>query len=181
VGIVPPVDVHLAVASKRDVRRYAGRPVGPEAERRILDAGRLAGSARNRQPCRFVVVEGEAVAAVAATVYSPWVVQAAGLVVVLTVTPGGGLVDFDAGRAAQSMMLQAWGDGIASCPNGIADREGLRRVLGLEGEERAVIVLSFGEPEDVRDPARRPAEEWSARALRLPLERLVRRVGSAAP
>lgn len=173
------MDLHLAVASKRDVRAYSGEPVPAEAERRILDAGRLAGSARNRQPCRFVVVEGDAVASVARAVYAPRNVLGAGLVVAVVVTPGGGLVDFDAGRAAQNMMLAGWADGVASCPNGIAAPEALRRALGLEEPERAVVVLSFGFPQAPRDPARRSAGEWSRRAPRLPLESLVRRVGSA--
>ena len=173
------MDVLLAVASKRDVRAYTGEPVPPETERRILDAGRLTGTARNRQPCRYVVVEGEARRAVAGVVYLAGNVLSAGLVIVVTVTPGGGLVDFDAGRVAQSMMLAAWAQGIASCPNGIADPEGLRRALGIEEPERPVIVLGFGPPTDGRDPARRSAEQWSRRAPRLPLDGLVRRVGSA--
>ena len=172
------MDVLLAVASKRDVRAYSGEALSAETERRILDAGRLAGSASNRQPCRFLVAEGDAQAAVAGAVYSPRVVLGAALVVTLVVTPGGGLVDFDAGRAAQSMMLAAWGEGVASCPNGIADRAALDRALGLQEPERAVIVLAFGRPPVDRDPARRSAEEWSERARRLPLEGLVRRVGS---
>lgn len=172
------MDVHLAVASKRDSRRYSGGDV-PEAVRdRILDAGRLAGSARNRQPCRFVVVEGEAVPAVADAVYLAGNVLSAGLVVVLVVTPGGNLVDFDAGRTAQNMMLAGWADGVASCPNGIADRAALDRALGIDPPERAVIVLSFGPPVDDRDPARLGAGRWSDRAPRLPLTALVRHVGS---
>jgi nitroreductase len=175
------MDVLLAIASKRDTRSFGPDEIPPEAESRILDAGRLAGSARNRQPCRFVVAEGDARAAVASAVYSPRNVMEAGLTVVLVVTPGGGLVDFDAGRAAQSMMLAAWAEGIASCPNGIADRDALERALGLQEPERAVIVLGFGPPPVDRDPERRSAEEWSRRAHRLPLEQLVRRVGSPAP
>jgi nitroreductase len=174
------MDVRLAVASKRDVRRYSGAAVGPDARRRILDAGRLAGSARNRQPCRFVVPEGPACQAVARFVYSPANVLSAGLVVVVTVTPGGNLVDFDAGRAAQNMMLAGWDEGMASCPNGIADRPGLAAALGIEDPERAVIVLSFGPPARPADPARRDAERWSARAPRLPLDRVVRLVGTDA-
>jgi nitroreductase len=99
--------------------------------------------------------------------------------VVIVVTPGGNLVDFDAGRTAQNMMLAGWAEGIASCPNGIADRERLASALGIEPPERAVIVLSFGPPARGRDPERRSADEWSARAPRLPLDALVRRVGSA--
>jgi nitroreductase len=174
------VETRLAIASRREVRRYDGRPLPDDVVRRILDAGRLAGSARNRQPCRFVVAEGAARDAVARAVYSPPIVLDAALAVTLVVTPGGGLVDFDAGRAAQSMMLAAWAEGVASCPNGIADRGAIDRALGLEEPERAVVVLAFGRPPVARDPARRSAEEWSGRARRLPLEALVRRVGSPA-
>jgi nitroreductase len=172
------MDVHLAVASKRDARHYSGEEVPEETRRRILDAGRLAGSARNRQPCRFVVAEDDAVPAVADAVYAAGNVMSAGFVVVVVVSPGGGLVDFDAGRTAQNMMLAAWAEGVTSCPNGIADPDGLARSLRIEPPERAVIVLTFGSPERPRDPARRGAEQWSARAARLPLDALVRRVGS---
>jgi nitroreductase len=44
------VDTFLAIASKRDTRRYAEAPVPDDVQRRILDAGRIAGSAVNRQP-----------------------------------------------------------------------------------------------------------------------------------
>jgi nitroreductase len=44
------MDTWLAVASRREVREYADRELPGEVVRRILDAGRLAGSARNRQP-----------------------------------------------------------------------------------------------------------------------------------
>ena len=173
------MDVRLAVASKRDVRDLSGAPVPEEAALRILDAGRLAGSARNRQPCRFVIAEGEAVPSVADAVYRAGNVLDAGLVVAVVVTPGGNLVDFDAGRVAQNMMLAGWAEGIASCPNGIADPERLASALGIEPPERAVVVLTFGPPARPRDPARRSADRWSARAPRLPLDALVRRVGSA--
>lgn len=174
------MDVHLAVASKRDSRAYSGAGVPDEIARRILDAGRLAGSARNRQPVRFIVVEGEAVPAVADTVYRAGNVLDAGLVVVVVVSPGGGLVDFDAGRAAQSMMLAGWADGITSCPNGVADPDALARALAIELPERAVVVISFGPPLKPRDPARRTADEWSARAKREPLDAIVTHVGAVS-
>lgn len=166
----------MAVASKRDVRRYADRPLEPAALERLLDAGRLAGSARNRQPWRFVVAEDAALRAELATcVYVPQTVASAPVAIALVVTPGGGVVDFDAGRAAQNMMLVAWNDGVASLPNGIADRASLSRLLALEGDERAVVLLSFGYPARALDVARRTAAQWSARARRLPLAQVVRR------
>jgi nitroreductase len=80
---------------------------------------------------------------------------------------------FDTGRCAQNMMLEAWGDGVVSCPNGIRDADAAAEVCG--GEVRA--ILSFGYPARPRDAASRSAEEWSARANRKPLSELVREVG----
>ena len=175
------MDTRLTITSKRDVRTYAPTPLPDGAEERILDAGRLAGSATNRQPWRFIVVEGSARAEAAGAVYVPRHITSAALVVAIAVTPGGGLVDMDAGRAAQNMMLAAWGEGIGSCPNGVKDADRLAQVLRLEADQRVPIVLSFGIPDPVRDPARRSPERWSATANRLPLSELVRRVGEVAP
>ena len=53
------MDTFLAIASRREVRDYADRDVPEDVVERILDAGRLAGSASNRQPWRFVVVASQ--------------------------------------------------------------------------------------------------------------------------
>jgi nitroreductase len=170
------VDTFLAIASRRDQRRYRAEPLAQDVVSGILDAGRLAGSASNRQPWTFVVVEGRArVEALAPTVFAPDNVRGAGLVVAIVVT-GKGPVSFDAGRAAQNMLLAAWNEGIASCPNGLADRDAARAVLELGEEETPVIVLTFGLPDRTRDAASRTAAEWSARANRRPLEDVVRRL-----
>jgi nitroreductase len=170
------VDTYLAIASRRDQRRYRPEPLSDDVVGRILDAGRLAGSASNRQPWTFVVPEGRSrVEAVAKTVYVPDNVLGAGLVVAVVVT-GKGPVSFDAGRAAQSMLLAAWNEGVASCPNGIAERDALHAALELGEEETPVIVLTFGLPDRLRDPESRTAEDWSARANRRPLGDVVRRL-----
>jgi nitroreductase len=170
------VDAYLAIASRRDERRYADRGVADDVARRILDAGRLAGSAQNRQPWTFVVVETpEAVERLAETVFAPTNVLGAGLVVAIT-TRGRGPTAFDAGRAAQNMLVAAWNEGLASSPNGVRDQGRAAEVLGLEEGEQTAIVLSFGYPARARDPQSRSAEEWSARANRKPLEEVVRRV-----
>ena len=49
--------VWTAVARKRAIRRFAGRPLEADHLRRILDAGRHAGSSKNSQPWAFIVVE----------------------------------------------------------------------------------------------------------------------------
>ena len=158
------MDVFTAIASKRDERRYADRPLPEETVERILDAGRLAGSSQNRQDWEFVVVSDRD--ALAETVYAPENVRTAALAIAI-VCPRA----FDVGRAAQNMMLAAWGEGVASCPNGVADASAAAELIGGE----PAIVLSFGYPARPRDPESRPAEEWSRRANRKPLDEVSRK------
>jgi nitroreductase len=137
---------------------------------RILDAGRLAGSGQNRQPWRFLMVEDpERRATLADSVYAPDNVRGAQLVVAVV-----GTRPLDLGRCVQNMMLAAWNDGVASCPNGIADHEGA--AAALSREEAPAIVLTFGYPARHPGAESRPAEEWSARADRKPLDELVERL-----
>ena len=165
------MDTFLAIASRREVRDYDPRSLPTEVEERILDAGRLAGSSKNRQPWRFDIVRGELLADL---VYEPTNLHGAPFVVAIVVR-GKGPVSFDAGRAATNMQLAAWNEGVGSCPNAIADEPAARAALGLDDEEKIAIVLSFGYPAKALDPESRSAAEWSARANRRPLQESVRR------
>jgi nitroreductase len=170
------VDTFLAIASKREVREYADRPLPAEVVERVLQAGRITGSSRNRQAWRFDVVESpEARERVAAALWRPENGRGAALVVAVVVF-GKGPTSFDAGRAAQDMMLAAANDGVGSCPNGAADPEALHAALGLGEDERVATVLTFGFPARQRDPERRPAEAWIAAADRKALDEVVRRL-----
>jgi nitroreductase len=161
------VDVYLAIASKRDQRDYAETPIPEDVTRRILDAGRLSGSSRNSQAWEFVIVEA-AQERLADAVWEPRNVLGAKLVVAIC----GEAQGVDVGRCAQNMMLCAWGEGVTSCPNGIRDADAAAEICGATVK----LVLTCGYPARPRNPASRPAEEWSARANRKPLDELVRRV-----
>jgi nitroreductase len=162
------VDAYQVIASKRDERAYADTPVPDDVERRILDAGRLTGSSRNQQAWEFVVVGRETARRLAEAVYAPENVVSAALVVAIV----GAARPLDTGRCLQNMMLAAWNDGVASCPNGVRDAELAAEICG--GEVKA--ILSFGYPARPHNAGSRSAEEWSARANRKPLDELIRRV-----
>jgi nitroreductase len=162
------MDAFLAVVSKREVREYDARPLPADAVRRILEAGRLAGSSKNRQQRRFVVLTDPPVDAV----YEPDNLRGATLVVAIVVS-GKGPVGLDAGRALQNMMLAAHNDGIGSCPNGIADADAMASAVGVADGEQVATVISFGYPATPRDPERRSAQEWIERANRKPFEDVV--------
>jgi nitroreductase len=170
------VDTRLAIASRREVRDYAERELPAEVVERILDAGRLAGNAQNRQNWRFIVVEDpEARTRLADLVFAPSNIRGAKLIVAIAMS-GKGPLAFDAGRAAQNMLVAAWNEGVGSCPNGMPDPDAAREVLELREEERVVITLTFGYPARPMDPESRTVEEWSARANRKPLEEVVTRL-----
>jgi len=170
------MDVFLAVTSRREVREYSDRAIPDDAVHRILEAGRISGSSKNRQPWRFLVVEDpKRRERIAESVYAAGNVRGAALVIAIAVS-GKGPTTFDAGRAAQNMMLTAWDDGIGACPNGISDADAMQDALGLAEDERTVTVLTFGYPAHPRDPGRHTPEEWIARADRKPLEEIVERL-----
>ena len=170
------MDTFLAVASRREVRDYAGRPIPVDAVQRILEAGRISGSSRNRQPWRFIVVESPSLRErLADAVYAPANVRGAALVVVIA-NQGRGPTAFDAGRAAQNMMLTAWNDHVGSCPNGMPDPDAVAELFDLEEDERPTIVLTFGYPARSRDPQRHEAIEWLVRADRKPFDEVVERL-----
>ena len=80
------MDTFLAIASRREVRDYEPRSLPPEVEERILDAGRLAGSSKNRQPWRFEIVPAELLADF---VYEPPNLHGAPFVVAMVVARQG--------------------------------------------------------------------------------------------
>jgi len=169
------VDTYLAVASKRDWRSYADRPVPEDVQRRIVDAGRLSGSSVNTQPWTFVVVESaEAKERAAEVVYAQDNIRTCAFAVAIATAEG--KYPLDVGRAMQNMMLVAWNEGVVSCPNGMPDRDAAARALGLPDGLVPVNVPSFAYPRRPRDPESRSAEDWSAEANRRPLEELLTRI-----
>ena len=169
------MDTYLAVASKRDWRSYAGRPVPEDVQRRILDGGRVSGSSQNVQPWQFVVVESdEAKQRVGELVYVAANIEASAFAVAIATE--GGRYPLDVGRALQNMFLVAWNEGVVSCPNGLKDQEAAARALGLDEGWLALNVPSFGYPKRELSPESKSAEEWSAEANRKPLGELIRRM-----
>ena len=158
------MDAYACIRSKRDSRAYAARPIPEEALQRILRAGRMAGSSKNSQPCRYVVLrDAKRREQVASCGQFSKPVLAAPLAIAVVLAPGGGA--FDAGRAAQNMMLAAWEQGITSCPVAMHDRDCAAREVGLPAEHAVAMVIAFGYPES--------EESRHMGAARTPLAELV--------
>ena len=158
------MDAYQAIISKRDTRAFdPERTVSRQSLQRILQAGRMAGSSKNTQPCRFVVLQSQEMRErIAGCGDFAKHVPAAPLVIAVVLLPDGG--PFDAGRAAQNMMVAAWAEGISSCPTSMHNMPCAQAVLGLPEDHRVAILLPFGYPLANNTP--RPGRQ------RLPLEEL---------
>jgi nitroreductase len=169
------VDTFLAVASLRAVRHYTRQPVDDQLIERILQAGRATGSSQNRQPWRFVLVTSRhRLDQLADAVYEPENLRECALAIAVVVPSSHQA--FDAGRATQNMVLVAWDAGIASCPNGIKDRDLAARLLELQEGEHIAITLSFGYPKAELKVQDKTPEGLLSRINRKPLAELVTRL-----
>jgi nitroreductase len=150
------MEAYECIISKRDTRTYTGQPIEEETLRKVLQAGRMAGSSKNTQPVRLVVVrDREWLTELATCGQFTQPLLGAQVGVAICCPPAGS--DFDAGRAAQNMMLAAWSQGIASCPTSIHDQPCIREKLQLpqdvEDEAtgrkgwRVVVILALGYPD----------------------------------
>jgi nitroreductase len=139
--------VFEAIRTLLAVRSYQDKPIADAAVRRILEAGRMSGSASNRQPWQFIVVQNRGtvrkIAAVART--GPYVAQAP-LVIVVAIDRSIRFAVSDASRAIQCMFLAAWADGVGSNWVGFGELEGVKELLNVPADLDVLAVLPFGYP-----------------------------------
>lgn len=162
------MSVYRTIVSKRDTRSFLDRPVPEDVRRRIVQAGRMAGSSKNSQPCRFVFIDDQKTKEDVAKCgdFAAWI-PTAPLLVAVAVPDEAPRGEFDAGRAAQNMMVAAWGEDVASCPVSMHHVECARDTLALPANYRVAIVVAFG--------YRARAAKSVPEAARLPWEEYVRR------
>lgn len=170
---IPRSSAVAAVVSMRAARSFTEEPVDEEELHHVLQAGRWTGSARNRQPWRFILVRSREVRHQLARLgaYAGHLTTAPA-VIALAVNPvtGGEDAQFDAGRAAQNMMLAAHLQGLGSCPVSF---------FPAENVDRAGELCQVTHPWEVRTaisighPAATPEGKSAIPLGRLPLSELL--------
>jgi len=140
------MEVFDAIRTVLAVRHYKETPVPPDVVRRILEAGRLSGSAVNGQPWHFIVVDEKEklrqLGGLART--GPYVAQAPLAIVVAIQKTKFSVAD--AGRAIQSMILAAWSEGVGSNWVGFMGLDDLKPLLGIPDELDVLAIIPFGYP-----------------------------------
>ena len=162
------METYKAIISKRDTRVFTEQPISEESLHRILQAGRMAGSSKNSQPCRFVVIDHPAQKEAIAKCgdFAAWI-PSSPLLIAVAVPEEAPRNEFDAGRTAQNMMVAAWAEEISSCPVSMHHVEAARETLGLPDNYRVSVVVAFGyrarAPKSTPEAARRPWDQYVQR------------------
>ncbi len=143
--------------ARRSVRKYRREPVASADLERILEAGRLAPSAGNRQPCHFIVVtDPEQRRAVAQACNGQLWMADAGAVICACGLPAVSerWWRVDPAIALQNMILAATALGYGTCWIGAFNEEAVKSVLDIPPDLNVVALTPVGVPDE--SPAARP-------------------------
>ena len=162
----------LALAEKRlSVRAYKPDEVPEEMLQAVLEAGRLAPSAVNKQPWRFIVVRSETGRRALGAAYAREWFWKAPVVIAVCILPGEAWVRafdgknyarVDGALAMDHMQLAAAELGLGTCWIGAFDPAAVRGVLGLPDGVEVVGMTPLGFPDVEANPrvrSRRPLGE----------------------
>lgn len=166
------------IISRQSDRKYSDKPVEKDKLDRIVEAGRMAPSACNAQPWKFIVVTnpeliGKIAEAASAKLIgmNSFVTQASVIIVVVRENPNfsskvGATIKnkdyslIDIGIATENICLQAKSEGIGSCIIGWFDERMLRKILLVPGSKRVELIITLGYSlSEQREKRRKPVAE----------------------
>lgn len=165
------MDCLETIKARRSIRSFTSDTVPREVLLQIMDAGRLAPSAGNLQPCYFIAItEAELIKGLQEAALGQEHVGQAPCIIAVCVDPERSsyygdigrnhLCLLDAANATQNMLLAARALGYGSCWIGGFSERRVKRLLNLPEGFRVVSLIPIGkaavEPEM---PPRRPLEE----------------------
>jgi len=132
------------------------KPVEPEKLEQVLEAARLAPSARNLQPWRFVVVQGdEAIDELVSGAFpeSNQVLKNGSLVILIcareeddVISEGKPYYLFDAGLTVENLLLAATDLGLLTHPILMFDESEVKRILEIPDDYRVVLATPLAYP-----------------------------------
>jgi len=148
------MDVMECIRSRRSVRSYEDREVEEEKLQQVLEAGRLAPSANNRQEWKFVVVRdrdlrgrlADAACGQAFVGEAPVVIAACAVETDRTMTCGHPAHVVDLAIALDHMALAARSLGLGTCWIGAFHQDKVKEVLGIPDAVQVIELMPLGYP-----------------------------------
>ena len=160
-----------AIRRRKSVRKYQQKPIEKEKLLKILEAARLAPSAKNLQPWHFVVVTDQKVREEIArgTIYARFIKDAPVLIVGCG-DPRSKFYQIDVAIALQNLVLAATDLGFGTCWIGDFREEKVKRLLGIPDRLRVVALVTVGYEKEGLDISRKVLHTFRKRK---PLEEIV--------
>jgi nitroreductase len=133
----------------------SGREIEPEKINKILEAGRLAASARNTQPWRFIVVQKKKLVEELSLAFSESnrVIKDAPVILVICARAGDDVIRegreyylFDIGLAVGNMVLAATDQGLVTHLMTAFDEAQVKQILNVPDDVRAVVATPLAYP-----------------------------------
>jgi nitroreductase len=166
------------IRRRQSDRGYIDRTVEKEKLDRILEAGRIAPSACNSQPWKFIVVSDPDLkskvaegASAKALGMNTFVNQAPIFIVVVREKANissrvGSAVKakdyslIDIGIATENICLQATAEGLGTCIMGWFNEKLIKKLLHIPAHKRVELIISLGySSKELRDKIRKPHKE----------------------
>lgn len=148
------MDVTEAIKTRRSVRSYEDRQIEEDVLRQVLEAGRLAPSAGNRQEWKFVAVRDsglrqklvEAARGQEFVGEAPVVIAACAVETDHIMPCGHPSHLIDVAIAIDHMTLAGRELGLGTCWIGAFDQQTVRDILGIPASVQIVELLTLGYP-----------------------------------
>jgi len=153
------MDLLEAMQTRRSIRKYRSDPISEEQLKEILSAARMAPSAENAQPWKFIVVTDEElkrrlVSACAGQKFiaeAPIVIVGCGFPDDAYASAGGYMNSYvlDVTIAMDHLILAATAQGIGSCWIAAFREEKVKEILDLPQDVRIVALTPLGYPDEI--------------------------------
>jgi nitroreductase len=144
------MDVFEAIQERRSIRSYQDKPVEREKMERILEAGRLAPSAKNVEPWHFIAVtDAEKRKALSGGTWAKFLTQSPLVIVACgdkKASPDWYAIDV--ALALENMVLTAVNEGLGTCCVGSFNEKDIKTALKIPENFEVLIMLAVGYPGD---------------------------------
>ncbi|TFG65044.1 MAG: nitroreductase [Spirochaetales bacterium] len=155
------------IENRQSIRKFTNKTVNKEQLKRIVEAGRRAPSAKNRQPWRFVVItDQELKEKIKVAAFNQEYVSEAGAIIAACSTnidyrmPNGQLSHpIDISFAMAFMMLQAVHEGLGTCVITTFDEQEVKDMLTVPHSMRVILLLLVGHTAETPFPESRKSFE----------------------
>ena len=155
------MDVFEAIKKRRSIRSYEDKPVEKEKIEKLLEAARLAPSAKNMQEWKFIVItDKEIKEKLVPACKNQKFISEAPVVIAAVSDPSFRWYKVDVGIALEHIALEAVELGLGTCWIGAFYEDKVKEILSVPDNMEVVALMTVGYgKEEGKKTTRKPLEE----------------------